>query len=191
MRNVRTIARKIVMKTLLWSFGLAAILCAQSFAQNNRVDWYIFDNGGGPSMVGNTAIVSAVGQSFVGVSISSGTVVSAGFLFYATRQTGTNVQDVGQVPLKYALFQNYPNPFNPSTTIEFTVPQREHVMLRLFDLLGREVATLVNEELHPGKYSVVFDAERLASGVYFYRLSAFSASGGSSFIQTKRMVLIK
>jgi len=92
---------------------------------------------------------------------------------------------------QYALFQNYPNSFNPSTTIEFTVPQREHVTLRLFDLLGREVAILVNEELHPGKYSVIFDAERLASGVYFYRLSAFSTSGGSSFIQTKRMVLIK
>jgi hypothetical protein len=88
--------------------------------------------------------------------------------------------------------QNYPNPFNPSTRIGFSVPASPaggqasgFTMLRVFDILGREVATLVNENLAPGSYETTFDATSLASGVYFYRLQA----GG--LVQTKKLVLEK
>ncbi|MER3525331.1 MAG: hypothetical protein C4326_15130, partial [Ignavibacteria bacterium] len=81
------------------------------------------------------------------------------------------------VPTVFALSQNYPNPFNPSTKIAFHVPSSHFVSLKVFDVLGREIRTLVHEMLQAGKYQVTFDANALASGVYFYRLSvSFSAT---------------
>lgn len=97
--------------------------------------------------------------------------------------------EVGHIPEGFALSQNYPNPFNPSTKIRFAVPAsvgtRYGVSLQVFDVLGKEVATLVNEELRAGNYETTFDGHGLASGVYFYRLQA----GG--FVQTKKLVLQK
>ena len=95
------------------------------------------------------------------------------------------VNETGNKPNDYYLFQNYPNPFNPTTTIRFSVPQLLHVTLKVFDVLGREVATLVDGELNPGEHSVVFNAKDLPSGVYFYRLIT------TAFTQTKSMEVIK
>jgi hypothetical protein len=88
-------------------------------------------------------------------------------------------------PRNFALFQNYPNPFNPNTTIRFSVGTYGHTSLRIFDLLGREVATLVSEEMMPGSYERKFNAERLASGIYLYQLQ----SGG--FLQTKKLLYLR
>jgi len=88
-------------------------------------------------------------------------------------------------PQKFMLWQNYPNPFNPSTTIRFSLARRQHATLKVFDVLGRKVARLVDEELNPGQHSVVFNAKNLPSGVYFYQLS----TGG--FIGTKKMIITK
>ena len=88
-------------------------------------------------------------------------------------------------PVLWALEQNYPNPFNPNTDIRFQISEFRHIRLAVYDLLGREVAVLVNEPRHPGSYSVQFDASHLASGVYLYRITA------GSFIQTRRMVVLK
>lgn len=74
----------------------------------------------------------------------------------------------------YQLAQNYPNPFNPATTIRFSIPERSYVVLRVFNILGREMETLVDGELNAGEHSVVFNAENLSSGVYFYQLKANS-----------------
>jgi hypothetical protein len=89
------------------------------------------------------------------------------------------------IPEKYELYQNYPNPFNPSTSIKFDIPKAEKVELIVFDILGKEIAKLVNERLEAGTYEYYFDASSLSSGLYFYRLG----SGSLSF--TKRMLLIK
>jgi hypothetical protein len=88
-------------------------------------------------------------------------------------------------PATYKLSQNYPNPFNPTTTIEYQLPVDGHVTLKVYDLLGREVATLVNEVQQTDYYRVEFDAGRFASGVFFYRLTS------GSFVTTKRMVVVK
>jgi len=88
-------------------------------------------------------------------------------------------------PAKYSLVQNYPNPFNPSTVIKYNVPQTAHVKITIFDMLGREIATLVNEEKSAGTYKVTFNASNLSSGVYFYRIQA------DNFIQIKKMMLLK
>jgi hypothetical protein len=85
----------------------------------------------------------------------------------------------------YVLFQNYPNPFNPVTTISYGVPVKSHITIKVYNVLGKEVVTLVNEEQASGKYQVVFNAINLASGIYFYKLHA------GDFIKTKKMVLTK
>ncbi len=87
--------------------------------------------------------------------------------------------------MHYALSQNYPNPFNPSTFIRYQLTQRNHVAIKIFDILGRVVTTLVDRSQPAGDYTVFFDASGLASGVYFYRLEA------GSFVSVKKMVLLK
>ena len=89
------------------------------------------------------------------------------------------------LPTHFSLDQNYPNPFNPATTISFSLPSKSFVSLKVFDVLGREVSTLVSEELSVGTYSWSWNAEGLASGIYFYRLQA------GTFSETKKLVLIK
>lgn len=89
------------------------------------------------------------------------------------------------LPHGFWLEQNYPNPFNPSTTIKFQIPKSSFITLKVFDLLGREVVTLVNEEMTPGSYNRRFDGSGLASGVYQYRLQA------GSYTQTRKLILQK
>jgi hypothetical protein len=89
------------------------------------------------------------------------------------------------VPTSSALSQNYPNPFNPSTTINYQLPTVNHVTLKVYDVLGREVATLVDEVKQPGTYSVQWDASEVASGVYYYRLTS------GEFTQTKKLILLR
>ncbi|MDE3058201.1 MAG: T9SS type A sorting domain-containing protein [Bacteroidota bacterium] len=89
------------------------------------------------------------------------------------------------LPQRFTLDQNFPNPFNPATTIRYSIPAESKVVLKVYNLIGQEVATLVNTDQRVGTYSVQFDASKLASGVYFYRLSA------GSFVQTKKLLLLK
>ena len=97
----------------------------------------------------------------------------------------SGVEDGAILPTKFALQQNFPNPFNPSTLISYQLPVGGNVTLKVFDLLGCEVATLVNEDKSAGKYEVEFNAENLHSGVYFYRIQA------GKYVSTKKMILMK
>ncbi len=94
-------------------------------------------------------------------------------------------EEVGVTPMQFGLSQNYPNPFNPETRISYDIARGELVTLKVFDVLGREVATLVNQRQDAGRYSVGFDGKGLTSGVYYYQLQA------GSFTQTNKMLLIK
>ena len=86
---------------------------------------------------------------------------------------------------KFTLEQNYPNPFNPSTIISFNLPSRTFVSLKVFDLIGREVSTILSEELQAGNYSRQWNASNLPSGIYFYRLHA------GNLTETKKLILLK
>jgi len=132
-----------------------------------------------------------------------------GYNYYTTpNPTGTTINvtvasdveyQVG-VPVQYALRQNYPNPFNPTTTLSFDIERSSFVSLKVYDILGREVATLVNQEMAPGSYSAMFDISSagkstshttLSSGVYIYRLHAIALDGSGSFIETRKMTAVK
>ncbi|HPN38763.1 MAG TPA: T9SS type A sorting domain-containing protein [Melioribacteraceae bacterium] len=97
----------------------------------------------------------------------------------------TSVEDNFINNFHYSLFQNYPNPFNPSTTISFILPTSGFVSLKVFDSLGKEVTTLINEEKQAGSHSINFDAKNLSSGIYYYKLTT------GNFIETKKMVLVR
>ncbi len=108
-----------------------------------------------------------------------------GTILHTTNGGLTFAENQLEVPLEFALEQNYPNPFNPSTVIRYQIPEVSQVMLKVFDLLGREVATLVNEAKEPGTFSVQWNASGVASGVYLYRLQV----GG--FVETRKMCVIR
>ncbi len=100
-----------------------------------------------------------------------------------TDPVGVQYEEI--VANKFELKQNYPNPFNPSTRINYSVPSASFINLKVFDILGNEVALLVNEEKPAGEYQLEFDASELTGGVYFYQLTS------NSFVDTKKMILMK
>jgi len=91
----------------------------------------------------------------------------------------------GTIPKDFTLSQNFPNPFNPSTVIKYQLPKESFVTIKIYDLLGRDVKTLVKEEKSTGSYSVKFNSANLPSGIYLYRLQA------GDFVQTRKMILLK
>ncbi len=97
----------------------------------------------------------------------------------------TSVRETGNLPVQFSLSPNYPNPFNPSTTIRFALPKSAYVTLKIFNLLGQEIGTLVNEKLLAGEYDVLWNAPGLPSGVYLYRIQA------DEFVETKKLILLK
>ena len=97
----------------------------------------------------------------------------------------TGLKQNNSTPLTFNLEQNYPNPFNPSTVIKYSIPAAGNVLIKVYDILGNEIKTLVNENKSPGNYSVIFDAKGLPSGVYLYKLTA------GNYNSVKKLVLIK
>jgi len=97
----------------------------------------------------------------------------------------TDTEENTRIPTEFTLEQNYPNPFNPTTTISYQIPADNLVTLKIYDILGTEIATLVNENKSAGKHEVKFDASNLPSGIYLYKISA------GNFVQTKKMILMK
>ena len=124
------------------------------------------------SMVGDTGFICGVAGTILKTT-------NGGAATTSVQQTGT------EIPKNYSLKQNYPNPFNPQTNIEFSIPESGSVTLKVYDMLGKEVDVLVNDNLSPGNYSTELNASSLPSGTYFYRISA------GYFTETKKMILIK
>ncbi len=112
--------------------------------------------------------------------------------FTGGEKTGVTKVDAGvAVPKEFALSQNYPNPFNPSTTINYDLPVSSNVLLKVYDIIGKEVATVVNGEQQAGAYSIKFNASKfgLSSGIYFYKIEA--AGGSKIFVKVEKMMLVK
>jgi hypothetical protein len=115
---------------------------------------------------------------------SSGTINADG-TSYNGAMTTTGVEQISELPIDYILSQNYPNPFNPSTNIEYSIPSESFVELKVYDVLGNEVASLVNEQQQAGIYRAEFIAENLPSGMYLARITA------NEFTRVVKMTLLK
>jgi len=106
-------------------------------------------------------------------------------IFVKNQATDVKANYFTGVPGEFNLYQNYPNPFNPSTTITFDIPAQELIVLKIYNILGQEIATLVNEVRTAGHYSEIFNASQLPSGVYIYKLTA------GSFTESRKMILLR
>ncbi|NWF90019.1 MAG: T9SS type A sorting domain-containing protein [Ignavibacteriaceae bacterium] len=157
----------------------------------NQYQW-IKDGDDIPGAQSNSYIITSADSTDAGSYICRITNTLANNLTLYTNRIQLNVstsvdasENGKKMPLEFDLSQNYPNPFNPSTVIEYKIPSKEFVTLTVFDVLGREVRQLVNEEKNIGIYSVEFNADNLSSGIYYYILSA------GNFSDVKKLLLIK
>lgn len=149
-----------------------------------QIQTYVFGNGG--SIVSNSdfQIFSTTGETFIGKAEEKTYTIFSGF--WQPVMLLTPVKDNKDIISdKYILMQNYPNPFNPSTTIRYSIPKESFVTIKVYDIIGREIATLVNERKAAGNHSVKFNASNFSSGAYIYRIQ----SGG--FTDTKKLILLK
>jgi hypothetical protein len=152
----------------------------------------------GKHLYSNVEADTAVGSKILRVGNKIGTLT--GVIYYSGQRykivprTSADFQNVvtsvrmtseNVMPSKFSLMQNYPNPFNPSTNFRFTVASSQLVSLKIYDVLGREVETLVHEQMNPGTYTVQWNARNISSGVYFYRLQS------GNFVQTMKLMLLK
>jgi len=160
------------------------------FAQSQML-WQSFGSGSANSTGAGSSIMTEIGEPFVGEASGNGVVVMSGFGALTSAITSVR-SSKDKMPAAFTLNQNYPNPFNPSTVISFGIPEASHVSLQIFDIVGREVSTLVDEDLAPGNYRSRFIADHISSGVYFYRIIAAKRSDKSHlFVDTKKFVLLK
>ncbi|MFQ5799537.1 MAG: T9SS type A sorting domain-containing protein, partial [Bacteroidota bacterium] len=169
--------------------GLTTVyLAVWSLAINASGDIFAGTSGGVFRSTDNGGNWTEVNTGLTSTNVRALAINSDGFIFAGTYASGVfrSVETIaGEIPMEYDLMQNYPNPFNPSTTIEFSVPRSGYATLQVYNMLGEHLATLVSENLHPGRYNVRWNARGVSSGIYFYRLQA------GEFLETKKLVLVK
>jgi len=148
------------------------------FTKDNGTSWSQINTG----LPANTSVRSLVIENNIMYAAASSGIVYK----RALSDVVTSVRnEISSIPKTFTLSQNFPNPFNPTTKISFSVPQKTNVSLRVYDITGKEVSVLLNQELEAGNYQTDFNASGLSSGIYLYKISA------DNFIQTKKMMLIK
>ena len=170
----------IILSVFLFLLLFSEILIAQ-----NHISISVLSNGGEKQSSANYMIVGTAGQISVDIITTSNYQVQSGFWNVFYQDVIVDVEDDEVLPIVYKLEQNYPNPFNPSTIIKFAVPERCIVFIKIYDIIGSEVQTLVNEEMDAGLYQKDFNGAGYASGIYIYRMQA------GNYISTKKMMLIK
>ena len=154
-------------------------------SQSSRIPWSGFSSGFGNSSTSSSKLITSAGEPFIGLSGNGNTRIISGFLtFNQTQITGLK-NEPGLIPIVWKLEQNFPNPFNPSTTINYQISKPGLVTLKIYDILGREIATLINENKIAGFYEFNYNASKLASGIYIYQLKS------DNFVSSKKMILLK
>jgi len=178
-------------KFLLLAIGISLILFQSASAQY-AIPRSVFGSGGVLLSSSANRLVGTLGQPFIGMASGASNKQTAGF-WHVQRYLLTSVKEksVEELPREYRLEQNYPNPFNPSTTIEFALPEESQVSIKLFNVLGEEVATLVEWIEPAGFHKVQWKPESLASGVYFYRMVAKSEKTGRMFSNVKKLAYVR
>jgi len=137
-------------------------------------------------LIQGTPDVSALGEHDITIEVDDGNGGLSTQSYTLTVELATKLDAFGNLaPEEFMLSQNYPNPFNPTTTIGFSIPKSEFVTMKIYNLLGQEVATLVSENLQAGHYQVDWDASQMASSVYYYLINA------GEYQDVKKMILIR
>ena len=167
--------------------GLGDSAAAKPIMPIGQGEYFGYSNDVMQGDVANFCNLSQMMYSYPGVSLWEYNQISHAYVWdeYTAAWQTTSIQTPVAVPTLYSLSQNFPNPFNPTTTIAYTLQNKTQVTLKVYDILGRLVAVLVNEKKMPGFYEVKFDGTNVASGVYFYRLQA------GSFVATKKLVILR
>lgn len=160
-------------------FLVQSIFCQHQTGPN------VISNGGKLSESVNYSLNMTIGETFSHDLNNNSNQNYSGFWNLLNYYIATDISENTQIPLSFILEQNYPNPFNPTTSIKFCIPEKSKVVLKIFDILGRLVSNMINEELDAGLYTKEFNAAMFSSGVYLYRIEA----GKNSSI--KKMLFIK
>ncbi|MCL4549721.1 MAG: SpaA isopeptide-forming pilin-related protein [Bacteroidetes bacterium] len=174
-------------------FSHAGAVAVNSIAKFDGINWSALGPGmSGPSGLYNSSIqdIKIIGSDLYagGRFTSAGNTAANNIAKYSCSGNLTSIGDDNSnytLPQRFLLEQNYPNPFNPTSTIRYEVPEMSFVNISVYDILGREIKVLVNEQKSPGHYQVIFDAKNLASGVYFYTIRT------GNFTQSKKMILLR
>jgi len=181
--------------------GVGGVLVYAIDSTGNVVGYAITGNDGSFTILGLAPGLFTVTADVMGFTAGSSQSASPGYsadgtaspstvdLSVAPALTGVVLESAVQ-PRNFELLQNYPNPFNPTTVIEFTLPTDGHVLLKVYDVLGRHIATLVDGQKDAGVYRVTFNGSQFASGVYFYRLTAVGTDG-TTFVSVRKLTLLK
>jgi len=175
-------------KRLILVFLISSVLhllSNQIIYSQNQIPVSVISSGGEKISNADYKLCGTLGETFIGKSMNVSYQKYAGFWYVYEQTTITAVEDEETIPTSFELEQNYPNPFNPSTVIKFGLPVRSNVLIKIYDILGGEVVTFVNDEMEAGWYKKEFNASGYSSGIYFYRIQA------GSYISTKKMILIK
>lgn len=182
--------------TIMRMLAVAVMILPVMYSRGHgetKIVWSAFGSGTAVQSDKGTNVVSILGDPFFGSGSAGSIVLTSGFGTYVLSKgvvSGLSNLRLG-VPAVYSLSQNYPNPFNPSTTIEYGLPSASKVRLTIFDVLGRNVATLYNGEQEAGYQRLRWDAP-VSTGVYFYSIDATSLQNPERrFVQVKKMLMIK
>lgn len=173
------------MKNKIIDIAIIALLFVTTSLPQYQITNSVIGSGGNVVSNSNNNIVSTVGESFIGKSSNTINQNQLGFWYAYQQIIITEVENEETIPIVFKLEQNYPNPFNPSTKIKFAVPEKSNVLIKVYDILGSEVTTLVNEEMDAGWYENNFNAAGLSSGVYLFRMEA------GNYVNTKKMILLR
>lgn len=179
--------KEVVMKKPLWSLPcfFFLLLSIQITLAQNQIAFGVISGGGEKISNNEYSLIGTVGQPVIGKLTSNTNQKFSGFWYLYSEDVLTAIEDEETIPNSFKLEQNYPNPFNPSTVIKYAVPERSSVLIKVYNIVGEEVAKLVSEEKDQGWYEVTLNSTGLASGIYIYRMTA------GNFINTKKMILIK
>ncbi|OGU36981.1 MAG: hypothetical protein A2315_15175 [Ignavibacteria bacterium RIFOXYB2_FULL_35_12] len=160
------------------------LFIANAFSQN-QIAFSVLSNGGEIQANSAYVIVGTLGQTSIGKCENTINQAQAGFWQMYYQNVLQAAEDENMLPIEYKLEQNYPNPFNPSTIIKFGIPERNNVLIKIYDILGSEVTTLLNHEMDAGWYELIFNAAEYSTGIYICRMQA------GNYVSTKKMLMLK
>ncbi|MFA5405041.1 MAG: T9SS type A sorting domain-containing protein [Ignavibacteria bacterium] len=170
------------LQKIVWAKFGTTIVPQSDYCFNLENGWLVFKNAPANSVSVSIRYIASHDLDFA-VSNWDNTGIG-NYVFKNNIVIGIN-KSIAEIPGEYKLYQNYPNPFNPTTIIRFKIKDSRFTTLKIYDLLGKEIATLVSENLKPGEYEINFDASDITSGIYFYKLKS------GDFSETKKMMMIK